>query len=176
MSKFDSPLKDIKIASPCSANWDEMYGNERKRFCGDCKMNVYDLSGMTKAEAENLIFHSEGRLCVRFYKRADGTVITKDCPVGLAKVKQQMTRFAVAACSLVLTFFAGLAAFMAFREQSDGGFKENKNIFVRMKEKIEEPPVIMGEIATPEKREPKKNRELKVIERTRTVDLSRTSR
>ena len=52
MAKFESPLNNIKIASPCSANWDEMYGNERKRFCGDCKLNVYNLSGMSRDEAE----------------------------------------------------------------------------------------------------------------------------
>ena len=75
---FDSPLNNVKIASPCSADWNEMYGDNRKRFCGDCKLNVYNLSGMTKTEAESLIINSEGRLCVRFYERADGSVITND--------------------------------------------------------------------------------------------------
>ncbi|MBK9765573.1 MAG: hypothetical protein IPP63_00360 [Chloracidobacterium sp.] len=74
MSKFDSPLNDIKIASPCSADWNGMYGDERKRFCGECKLNVYNLSGMTKNEAERLVTNAEGRLCVRFYQRADGSV------------------------------------------------------------------------------------------------------
>ena len=40
MSNFTNPLDNIRIASPCSANWDEMFGDERKRFCGDCKLNV----------------------------------------------------------------------------------------------------------------------------------------
>jgi hypothetical protein len=47
MARFDSPLNDLRIASPCSANWDEMVGDNRQRFCGDCKLNVYNLSGMT---------------------------------------------------------------------------------------------------------------------------------
>jgi len=81
MAKFTSPLNNLKVASPCSQDWEAMIGNERKRFCGDCKLNVYNLSGMTRAEAENLLINSEGRLCVRFYKRADGTVLTQDCPV-----------------------------------------------------------------------------------------------
>ena len=108
MSKFDSPLSNIKIASPCPANWDEMYGDGRKRFCGECKLNVYNLSGMTRDEAESLIMKAEGRLCVRFYRRADGSVITQDCPVGWAKVKQRTKLYATAAASLLMALFTGI--------------------------------------------------------------------
>ena len=108
MSKFDSPLKNVRIASPCSADWDEMYGDNRKRFCGDCKLNVYNLSGMTREEAEGLIMKAEGRLCVRFYKRRDGTVITQDCPVGWEKVKQRTKVYATAVFSLVMALISGV--------------------------------------------------------------------
>jgi hypothetical protein len=108
MSKFDNPLKDVKIASPCSANWDEMYGDERKRFCGECKLNVYNLSGMTHYDAENLLRNVEGRMCVRFYRRSDGTILTQDCPVGWAKVKQRFSVFATAAASLIFTLLGGI--------------------------------------------------------------------
>ena len=47
MAKFTSPLNNLKVASPCSQDWEAMLGNERKRFCGECKLNVYNLSGMT---------------------------------------------------------------------------------------------------------------------------------
>lgn len=114
MSKFDNPLNDIQIASPCSADWNEMFGDERKRFCGDCKLNVYNLSGMTRDEAEALIMNAEGRLCVRFYKRADGSVITQDCPVGWAKVKQRTKIFATAAASMVMALFTGILFVSAF--------------------------------------------------------------
>ena len=76
MAKFTNPLDSIKVASPCSADWDAMIGNNRQRHCGDCKLDVYNLSGMTKRDAENLIMNSEGRLCARFFRRADGTVTT----------------------------------------------------------------------------------------------------
>jgi hypothetical protein len=121
MTKFESPLNNIKIASPCPANWDEMYGNDRKRFCGDCKLNVYNLSDMSRAEAENLITSSEGRLCVRFYQRADGSVITRDCPVGWARVKQRARVLATAAFSLILSLFAGVFAASFFGRQQDLG-------------------------------------------------------
>ena len=108
MSEFDSPLNNIRIASPCQADWNEMYGDNRKRFCGDCKLNVYNLSGMTRDEAEALVMNAEGRLCVRFYKRADGSVITQDCPVGLARVKQRTRILATALASIVMALFTGI--------------------------------------------------------------------
>ena len=53
----DSFLDDIQIATPCSASWDDMRGDDRVRHCGDCRMNVYNLSEMTRAEAA---FDGEG--------------------------------------------------------------------------------------------------------------------
>jgi hypothetical protein len=108
MSKFDSPLINIKIASPCSADWNRMDGDERKRFCGDCKLNVYNLSGMTKYDAEHLLRMSEGRLCVRYFQRPDGTILTRDCPVGWARVKQRVSIFAAAAFSVILSLFGAM--------------------------------------------------------------------
>jgi hypothetical protein len=108
MPRFDNPLNNINVASPCSADWNEMYGDNRKRFCGDCKLNVYNLSGMTRDQAEALIMNAEGRLCVRFYRRVDGSVITKDCPVGWAKVKHRTRVFAAAAASMLVALFTGV--------------------------------------------------------------------
>ncbi len=110
MNKFTNPLENIKIASPCSADWNAMLGDHRKRFCGDCKLNVYNLSGMTKTEAEELLLNSEGRLCVRFYKRADGTVLTEDCPVGWAAFKRRLSKTAAAVASLIFGVIGGLGS------------------------------------------------------------------
>jgi hypothetical protein len=117
MPRFDSPLNNLSVASPCSADWEEMYGDDRKRFCGDCKLNVYNLSGMTQDEAETLVMNAEGRLCVRFYRRADGSVITADCPVGWAKVKQRTKVWATAVASLLMALFTGVLFVSAFSKQ-----------------------------------------------------------
>ncbi len=75
-------LDDIRIASPCPAEWEEMAGDDRARFCSNCSKHVYNISAMTAEEATTLILGREGRLCVRIYRRNDGTVLTADCPVG----------------------------------------------------------------------------------------------
>lgn len=124
MSKFTNALDNIRVASPCSQDWDEMSGDERARFCGECKLNVYNLSGMSRREAENLIFQSEGnRLCVRFFRRADGTILTKDCPVGWQAIKRNISKTATAFASLVFAAFGaiGLTRFFAEPNQAMTG-------------------------------------------------------
>lgn len=66
-----------------------MIGDDRVRFCPQCKLNVYNFSAMPETEIERLIVRHDGRLCARWYRRADGPVLTSDCPVGFrAKVKR----------------------------------------------------------------------------------------
>jgi hypothetical protein len=72
-------LDVIQVKSPCERPWSAMLGDDRVRACGDCKQNVYNLSAMTREEAEALIGKREGRMCVRFFRRADGTISTARC-------------------------------------------------------------------------------------------------
>ena len=98
------PLNDIRIASPCPARWENMEGDERARFCGECRKHVYDLSSMTATAAAELVRAKEGNLCARFYRRADGTILhAEDCPVGVAaRHWRRVKHCAGAAVSLVM--------------------------------------------------------------------------
>ncbi len=156
MAKFDNPLNNLKVASPCSQDWNAMIGSERKRYCGECKLNVYNLSGMSRTEAENLVMNAEGRLCVRFYKRADGSVITEDCPVGWAKIKQRTRAYLTAVASLIFTFFGALGLVAAFKKSTEATIMGAIPISTSTpkstpkatpKSTPEEPPVMMGAIA-----------------------------
>ncbi len=74
-----------KIASPCPMSWDGMTGDDRVRYCGQCKLSVYNLAEVSRAEAEQFITAREGDVCVRIYQRGDGTALAQDCPVGLKR-------------------------------------------------------------------------------------------
>jgi len=78
-----SVLDDVRIASPCDQPWDGMSGTDTVRFCGSCEKKVYNLSALTRRSAEALLARENGDLCLRLYRRADGTVLTDDCPVAL---------------------------------------------------------------------------------------------
>ncbi len=101
-------LDDVRVASPCPADWDAMTGTDQARFCDQCHKNVYNLSALTRAEAEALIQEKEGHLCVRYYARADGTVLTQDCPVGLRAVRARVARKLSYAAALLLAGTTGL--------------------------------------------------------------------
>lgn len=111
MDRFNSPLDHVRIAAPCKADWEQMIGSERVRFCGQCNLNVYNLSGMTKGQAESLIAGTEVRLCVRFYRRTDGSILTRNCPVGLRVIHRRLSYLGRAASAAVLSFFAGVGVY-----------------------------------------------------------------
>jgi hypothetical protein len=112
MNASRNSLDLIQVASPCPASWDGMKGDERVRYCGECQLNVYNLSEMNREEAEAFVSQREGRTCVRFFRREDGTVMTKDCPVGLVALRQRFVRALAALCGILLalvssTLFGG---------------------------------------------------------------------
>ena len=79
-----SVLDSVQIAQPCPAEWAAMHAVDgfayrRVRHCQQCNLRVYNLSAMPRTEAEELLRESEGRMCVRLYRRPDGTVLTADC-------------------------------------------------------------------------------------------------
>jgi hypothetical protein len=102
-------LDQIRVASPCPMRWEDMTpvgDGQTVRQCAQCNLNVHDLSAMTPAEVEHLVLGASGRLCATFFRRADGTVLTRNCPVGLraarARAARMMGRVA-AGLALLLT-------------------------------------------------------------------------
>lgn len=84
-------LDDISIASPCSVPWESMAGDERIRFCQKCNLSVYNISELSSKEVVDLLElqnHLGSKLpCMRLFKRADGTVLTGDCPIGVRRLE-----------------------------------------------------------------------------------------
>ena len=99
-------LPVIQVASPCNESWDAMAGDERIRFCLRCSKHVYNLSAMTTDETHSLIEETEGKLCVRFYQRRDGTVLTADCPEGSKRRRRHRAAALVAAATTAMAVTA----------------------------------------------------------------------
>jgi hypothetical protein len=104
-----------------------MAGNDRVRFCGECRLNVYNLSAMTRPEAEALLRAKEGRLCVRFYVRRDGTALTQDCPRGLAALRRGTVRLA-ARLAAAAVFLLSLVLILPARQRNRGTEPEWRDI------------------------------------------------
>lgn len=131
-------LPNIRVASPCSADWNQMQGDDRVRACGSCQKNVYNLSSMTRDEAEALIVAREGRLCVRYFQRSDGTILLKDCAVGTRRARKRRL-FAAGAAAMLAG--GGLLGYELTRPEPEQASVVQGAIVVA------EP--VMGELAVP---------------------------
>ena len=116
MDKRRVNLDVIDVKEPCPEPWENMSGEGAARFCGSCRMNVYNLSAMTRLEAEALVEQREGRVCVRFYRRADGTVSTADCaPIRFAKLRKAARRTMTGAAALLVALLGLVTSLGLFR-------------------------------------------------------------
>jgi hypothetical protein len=68
--------EELKIASPCHENFDNMQGAGAKRFCDSCSKHVTNLSDMTKNDADKFLKESAGTsVCVRYQVNRTGEVV-----------------------------------------------------------------------------------------------------
>lgn len=112
MLKSSGLLNRIQVHSPCTANWYEMVGTERIRFCDECKLNVYNISAMTTKEAFGLVNQAKGRVCVKF-DRDEGVLITADSL--FRQVKRRLVRFSSLVLISLLGFTTSVVAVAASR-------------------------------------------------------------
>jgi carboxypeptidase family protein len=91
----------FRIATPCSASWAEMQGNNKVRHCRQCELDVYNFSAMTSLEINQIVAARTGRLCARFYQRPDGTMLTENCPAGIRAGFLRGSTMAAALAALV---------------------------------------------------------------------------
>ena len=136
-------LDNIRVATPCTADWNDMVGDERIRHCMKCDKDVFNLSQMTREDAEQLLQAKQGKLCARYYQRADGTILTSDCAVG-KKQKRRRRVMAVAAAALV----AGGGAFTwKLMTHTDPAPRERENVILGG---MSGPNMTMGDIGPSE--------------------------
>lgn len=96
----------LQIASPCEEKWESMQGNDRVRHCARCALNVFNVKELSEPEVRALFLKTEGRVCGRIFQRKDGTVLMRDCPTGLAKLRKKAHAGLAMAVSLVLAVIA----------------------------------------------------------------------
>ncbi|MFN7135756.1 MAG: hypothetical protein ACK4N5_27030, partial [Myxococcales bacterium] len=114
-SKPTFDVNQLRIAAPCRVSWAAMSGDERKRLCGECRLHVYNVAELTRDEVRALVGGGDD-VCMRLYRRADGTVITRDCPLG-QRVRDRMS---LALGAVLAALAAGTAGFVTFGDELRG--------------------------------------------------------
>jgi len=99
MSEID--LDELRVATPCKIPWDSMKGDETRRYCSQCHMNVYKIAEMSPCEAVRLV-GKDTDYSFSLYTRPDGTVITKDCPIAVKRFRRNRKIIA----ALIVSIFA----------------------------------------------------------------------
>jgi hypothetical protein len=103
-------LGQISIPTPSTANWDEMEGDRRSRFCRDIGKTVFDLKQMSEVELISLLKECEDDFCGRITRRKDGKVVTEPT-IG-------PFRFTIRSILALVAYVAALLGFVRFSTQS----------------------------------------------------------
>lgn len=136
-------LTELTVIKNCPAKWRSMQGDDIVRHCTHCDRNVYNLSNMSLAEAQHLVEAAEGRLCVRFYRRPDGMLMTRDC----GRAVRARTKFIAVLAPVLATF--GLVIFPVLAQ---GKFADPEGDLLRANRSVQR---LNAEIAATEDAEEK---------------------
>jgi hypothetical protein len=101
--------ENITVAKNCPVDWNSMKGDEKIRFCGKCSQNVYNLSEMTREQAAAVIQEQGGDMCIRIYRRLDGTIKTSDCPEVMTPPSVYLPMLAAGLAVGGLAMYAGMS-------------------------------------------------------------------
>ncbi|HSS18503.1 MAG TPA: ankyrin repeat domain-containing protein [Pyrinomonadaceae bacterium] len=102
-------LNNITIPSPCTADWNSMIGNDQVRFCQHCKLNVHDLSAISRNQAERLVAKSNGRLCIRYVRDPLGRLVNLPATQKLHRISRRASRFVAGAFTATLSISSAVA-------------------------------------------------------------------
>lgn len=67
--------KTWTIKQRCSADWEKMRGDDKRRFCESCQKFVHNVSAMSRTERETFADLANRRECVFYSQRPDGEIL-----------------------------------------------------------------------------------------------------
>lgn len=130
------PLDNLILSYSCPINWDSMDGNERERFCKQCSKTVFNISDLSKKEANAYLDkRANASHCVKFYLRSDGTITTDECPKILRPVRNTARFLARTVAGLISVLFCFASSLIPLQAKNDDE-SENKSATSIFKNKI----------------------------------------
>lgn len=127
MTARKTSLDKIEITSPCNANWDEMAGSEQIRFCTECNKYVYNLSAMTRRDAEDLVATRRSQMCTRMIRDLNGGTITVDSLPPVRLLGRRPGPIASTVVSTILSIAPGVGAISKSPQASSHLYSQNES-------------------------------------------------
>jgi hypothetical protein len=120
MSKRPGKLETLQIPNPCSVGWQNMEGDDKTRFCRACNKPVFNLSAMTRQQAEALLAALRGNLCASLTRNENGMVVTTEAlPKSLPRL-HQISKRASSVAGAVISAMMAVSPVMAAPAQRTG--------------------------------------------------------
>lgn len=84
---------ELCVTEACPKEWNELVeAGDATRFCGECQLHVHDSTALTRAEAQQLVQSSEGRVCMRIVQDKDGQTLFRDADFKETSGEGEQTR------------------------------------------------------------------------------------
>jgi hypothetical protein len=99
-----------RIQTPCPKRWDELIGDEKKRFCSECSLHVHNGAEMTRAEASALVLGATERVCMRLELDPAGAPVFRDSEPTTPRLQLRRRTFAARAAVWAMSTAAGVLA------------------------------------------------------------------
>lgn len=64
----------FRIDSPCPRRWAELEGSGPRRYCDSCRLQVHNVSAMSRTERADFHRRLEGPVCIAYEVRPDGAM------------------------------------------------------------------------------------------------------
>lgn len=127
MTARKTSLDRIEITSPCNADWDEMTGSEQIRYCTECNKYVYNLSAMTRRDAEELVATRRSQMCTRMTRDLNGGTITVDSLPPVRLLGRRPGPIASTVVSTILSIAPGVGAISQSPQASSHVYSQNES-------------------------------------------------
>lgn len=106
-SSLSRDLESMRVIHSCPRLWEEMQGNDQRRFCGHCQLHVHNLSAMAPRQIQDLA-QTPGPRCVAYFEEKNRGIRTLKGRGFIRRTCSSTVRLAASLIALIFPLsFAG---------------------------------------------------------------------
>lgn len=139
----DSSKAPLQIKTPCPKTWDQLSGDNAKRFCSECSLHVHNATALTRREALELVSNANERVCMRMELDSCGAPVYRD---SRSKLPGRVGRWALTtAAALLAACHRGASVGAGEAPTPNAGTTQNSTVMGKVRQ-----PEVVGDVAVPQ--------------------------